>query len=75
MFDLAISRQCLLVVDPHAFGGLEFGVVKVADAVFAHQAGRFLGDALTVAVQAILGVYAVMPTSGHGVHSVRPATA
>ena len=60
LFDLVVPRQGLVVDDAQALGGLQLGMVEVADAVFAHQPGGFLGDAKPGALAAVLGVDAVV---------------
>jgi hypothetical protein len=45
ILNLEVARECLRIEDAQAFGRLQLGVVKIADAVLAHQASCFLGYA------------------------------
>jgi hypothetical protein len=40
-------------------------MVEVADAVFAHQPGGFLGDPSAIALDPVVGVDAMVFTPGH----------
>src|SRR6185437_17038859 len=65
LLDLLVARQRLGIEDAQPLGGLELGAVEVADAVLAHQAGRFLRHAPPVALLAVACMDAVMFASGH----------
>jgi hypothetical protein len=65
VFDFVIAWKCLGIVYAESFGGFELGVVKVADTVFAHQACRFLGDAQSIALYAVLSMDAMVFASRH----------
>ena len=67
VLDFKVSRQGLGVEDAESLGRLQLGVVKVTNPVFAHQPGGFLGDSNAIALNAIVGMDAVMVASGHGV--------
>jgi hypothetical protein len=43
VFDLAVARQRCVVVDAQAFGGLELGLVEIADRRFRPSAARLRG--------------------------------
>ncbi|MNI82001.1 hypothetical protein D3C73_1386670 [compost metagenome] len=47
LFYLDVAGQRGIVVDAEAAGGLEFGLVEVADSAFGHQPGGFVGEAMT----------------------------
>ena len=66
VLDLAVARQRRILVDAEAFGGLELGLVEVADAAFDHQAGGLVGQSVAAFTQAGLGVLA------GAVHGSRP---
>jgi hypothetical protein len=46
--DFLIARQRLGIRDAKPLGGLQLGVMKVTDAMFAHQTRGFLGDAQAI---------------------------
>ncbi len=46
VFDLGVAGQGGIVVDAEPAGGLQLGLVVVADAAFGHQAGGFVGEAV-----------------------------
>ncbi|GLQ47763.1 hypothetical protein GCM10007862_28140 [Dyella lipolytica] len=60
-----IAWERLLVEHAQSFGGLAFGVVEVADTVFAHQPRRLLGDAKPVALHTVVCVDAMVLASCH----------
>lgn len=67
--DLAVARQRSVVVDAQARGGLEFGLMEVADAGFGDQPGGFVGEAIAALAGPGLGVLAGV------VHGQRPGGA
>src|SRR3546814_442726 len=58
ILDLAVARQRGVVVDAQAGGGLELGLVVVADAAFGHQPRGFVGEAPPAFARARFGVLA-----------------
>src|SRR3546814_19901329 len=58
LLDLAVARQRGVVVDAQAGGGLELGLVVVADAAFGHQPRGFVGEAPPAFARARFGVLA-----------------
>src|SRR3546814_10123544 len=58
ILDLAVARQRGVVVDAQAGGGLELGLVVVADAAFGHQPSGFVGEAPPAFARARFGVLA-----------------
>ena len=47
LFDLDVAGKGSIVVDAKTAGSLELGLVEVADSAFGHQAGSFVGEAMT----------------------------
>src|SRR3546814_13437477 len=56
ILDLAVARQRGVVVDAQAGGGLELGLVVVADAAFGHQPRGLVGEAVATFAGARFGV-------------------
>src|SRR3546814_6354226 len=56
VLDLAVARQRGVVVDAQAGGGLELGLVVVADAAFGHQPRGLVGEAVATFAGARFGV-------------------
>ena len=55
----------MFVKHAEPFGGLAFCVMEVADAVFAHQPCRLLGDAKPIALHTVMRMDAVVLASRH----------
>src|SRR6187402_3542672 len=62
---LVVAGQGLCVGDTESFGRLYLRVMKIANAVFTHQARRFLGDKGAVTLRPVLCVDLVVLASCH----------